>query len=273
MVAGSGVVLNPGICKYPYASVKAQANRVQAYRAIGLAGSEFHTLSYYGRCGKNNAQKILRSMTPISPLWAQSVGLVDYVFPGAGTVLDDHIRTHVAYMLKPGILKCGLWKTNVDLSSAALARTRATELGEMSLDFFSARSTRYHSRRFAFVRKTKPTQTPLRFALHRRRLGEGLLDEEEAEDFDSVGFFAQAAREELITSLREQWADELAAITAKQSDHTPYEELPETPVMTVGERKMDTMFSCYYSSAVADLPTPPESPFGEEESMKFGILS
>lgn len=156
VVAGQSVVINP------------------AYRAVGLFGSEYHTLTYYGRCGKTNGDKILRAMTPLSTLQAQSIGLIDYVFPGSGGVLNGYIRTHIAYLLKPGIIKRGLWKKSVDLSSSALARARAHELGEMSLDFWSARSARYHTRRFAFVRKLKPTQTPLRFATHRRKFDESL---------------------------------------------------------------------------------------------------
>lgn len=112
VVAGQNCVLNP------------------AYRAVGLYGSEYHTVSYHGRCGKANGDKILRSMTPLSPVQARHIGLVDYVFPGTGAVLDDYIRTHIAFLLKPGILKRGLWKKDIDLSPAALARARAHELGE-----------------------------------------------------------------------------------------------------------------------------------------------
>ena len=135
------------------------AELYRAYRAVGLYGSEYHTISYYGRCGRAKAKKILKSMMPMSALQAQSIGLVDYVFPGTGSVLEDYVRTHIAYVLKPGILKRGLWKTNVDLSSAALASARANELGEMSRDFWSARSSRYHHRRFEFSK-------PLEHAMH-----------------------------------------------------------------------------------------------------------
>lgn len=114
VIAGQKVVLNP------------------AYRALGLYGSEYHTISYRGRCGQTNANKILRSMTPISPLQAQQIGLVDYVFPGTGAALDDYIRTHIAFLLKPGIITQGVWKRNINLSSATLARARAHELGKLN---------------------------------------------------------------------------------------------------------------------------------------------
>ena len=145
VIVGSSVVLNP------------------AYRAVGLSGSEYHTLSYVGRCGQGRATKILRAMTPMSPLQAQRIGLVDYVFPGTGAELDDYIRSHIVMLLRPGCLTRGFWKAKLDLSPASLARARASELSEMSKDFWSARSVRYHGRRFDFVRKVKPLQTPLRF--------------------------------------------------------------------------------------------------------------
>jgi enoyl-CoA hydratase/carnithine racemase len=80
VIAGSDVVLNP------------------AYRGIGLYGSEYHTISYFARCGEAKAKKLLSAMLPISPLQARQIGLVDFVFPGSGDVLDDHIQTHVSMM-------------------------------------------------------------------------------------------------------------------------------------------------------------------------------
>lgn len=218
VIAGSTVVLNP------------------SYRAIGLFGSEYHTLSYYGRCGTKNATKILRDMLPISSLQAQAIGLVDYVFPGTGEVLYDYVRTHVSYLMSPGILKTGLWKRNVDLSPAALAMARTRELGEMSLDFWSPRAVRYHEKRFLFVRKVKALKTPLRFAEHRRRVppqGQAraatktktmlmfggmeelqqqprlLLDEEETEEFDSVEYWRKIAEDQLVDGLRRKLIEEV----------------------------------------------------------------
>jgi enoyl-CoA hydratase/carnithine racemase len=69
VIAGANVVLNP------------------AYRGIGLFGSEYHTISYFSRCGKKKATEILRAMRPLSPLEAREIGLVDFVFPGHGMEL------------------------------------------------------------------------------------------------------------------------------------------------------------------------------------------
>jgi enoyl-CoA hydratase/carnithine racemase len=250
VIAGSDVVLNP------------------AYRGIGLYGSEYHTLSYYSRCGEAKAKKLLNAMLPVSPLQARQIGLVDFVFPGSGDVLDDHIQTHVSMMLKDGVLRKGLWKRNVDLSPSALALARANELAEMSKDFWSPRSIRYHSRRSDFVRKTKPTCTPLRYALHRRIMAQP--DEEETSEFDDIGTYKLRAENELIAKLRaslsittsvEDW-------NMQNGNHSINSRvrplLPPGDLITPPDDNTPpaTLFSCHYDGFCPPpaLLTPPESP-------------
>lgn len=260
VIAGSDVVLNP------------------AYRAVGLYGSEYHTLSYYGRCGETNAKAILRAMTPISPLQAQSIGLVDYIFPGSGKILEERIRYHIALLLKPKILTQGSWKASVDLSPASLAHTRALELSEMCKDFWSARSVRYHSRRFDFVRKVKPLQTPLRFATHRRQPHSTAYDEEELDSFDDVECYKQLAEKQAAAGLRDQVREELSALVGRwaekeskarshrQGSVTLLTEKETAHVALPGvERRTETLFSCYYRPVKGPL-TPPVSPFNEATS-------
>ncbi|WZH50262.1 ClpP/crotonase-like domain-containing protein [Fusarium acuminatum] len=177
VIAGSESVLNP------------------AYRALGLHGSEYHSLSYIGRCGPENSNRILRDMLPISAYQAREMGLVDHVLPGSGAILDIRIRYHVRGMTYTPY-KSGNWKYQVDLSPPGLASARAHELNEMAKDFWSARSERYASRRRDFVRKVKPTKTPLRFASHRRRDGE--IDEEEADSFDDVAVYEEKVLQRII---------------------------------------------------------------------------
>jgi len=233
VIAGSEVVLNP------------------AYRGIGLYGSEYHSLSYFGRCGNDKARQILRDMVPMSPFEARSIGLIDHVFPGTGHVLEKRIRNHVAVVVKSGKPSPSkiMWKSRVDLSQAGLAQARAMELSEMANDFYSARSARYHSRRFAFVRKIKPTQTPLRFASH-RRFDDSCLDEEERDSFDDVGHFERLAEERL-----------LAAFLKKMEEHQLLS-IP-SPVMGKGliglnggeVKHPDSLFACYYEP-IDRVPTP-----------------
>lgn len=200
VIASADVVLNP------------------AYRAVGLYGSEYHTLSYYGRCGEGKAKSILRAMMPMSPHQAKAIGLVDVVFTSTGEVLEAKIRKHVSGLIKPGgeFLR-GLWKSRVDVSEPALARARAMELREMVLDFWSARSVRYHSRRFDFVRKVKPAATPLRFATHRRIIdGEG--DEEERDSFDDVSYYERLEKERIQAQLRIEIRAEVPVETKATSE-------------------------------------------------------
>ncbi|KAM7183191.1 ClpP/crotonase [Rhypophila sp. PSN 637] len=163
VIAGADVVLNP------------------AYRALGLYGSEYHTLSYTKRCGNSAAAGLLRNMLPLSASDAEQVGLVDHVLSASGVELCDQIRDYVETMLSSvDDSASSFWKAGIDTSMAALASVRVAELAEMAKDFWSPRAIRYHRRRSDFVRKVKPKTTPLRFAIHRRaEKGERLLDEEE----------------------------------------------------------------------------------------------
>lgn len=186
VLASQNVVLNP------------------AYRALGLHGSEFHSLSYPARCGVDGAAAALRSMTPLSAGDAHRMGLVDDVLQGHGGGLDASIRSHVEAMFPstdehPCRLGVAEWKQGVDLTPAALAHARATELAQMAMDFWSPRAERYHRRRRDFVRKAKARSTPLRFASHRRE--EGMLDEEEQDRFDSVESFAEKSRQQVKQEL------------------------------------------------------------------------
>lgn len=249
VIAGSEVVLNP------------------AYRAIGLSGSEYHTLTYPGRCGKANATKLLRAMTPLSPVQAQRLGLIDYIFPGTGEQLEDYIRSHISFLLQPACLKRGNWKAKIGLSPSALARARANELSEMSKDFWSARAVRYHARRFDFVRKVKPIATPLRFAKHRRSLNDSRVDIEETDEFDDVEYFRKSAEEQLLARLRDQMRDDMSTPRRNMSVVSLKENAPMAVDFCTGAK--EPLFSCYYNP-VDDMITPPETPL--ETPMDASLL-
>lgn len=155
-----------------------------AYRGLGLSGSEYHSISYAGRCGPEVGKSLKRDMLPISPGTAKGIGLIDDVLPvgidGTDLQILEFVRSHWSDKEKTPS-----WKEGQNLNLFSITRSRIEELREMSLDFFSPRSRRYHSRRSDFVRKVKPKATPLRFALHRRD-DESHLDEEERDDFDSI---------------------------------------------------------------------------------------
>jgi enoyl-CoA hydratase/carnithine racemase len=209
VLAGEDVVLNP------------------AYRALGLFGSEYHTLSYPGRVGQENSRRLLQDMLPISALQAREMGLVDVVIPGYGKALDTAIHSYIDTIFSsPTLPRLGGWKQNLSTSPTTLAAARMRELAEMAQDFWSfPRCLRYHSLRSNFVRKVKVTKTPLRFAMHRRRSGE-LLDE----DNDML---EKRAKEEC-----EARQDEREKSTLKGG------------VGGKDEDKTEVMFSCYYGGTM-----------------------
>ncbi|KAL3956889.1 hypothetical protein ACCO45_009735 [Purpureocillium lilacinum] len=202
-------------------------------------------------------------MTPLSADDALRVGLVDAVVPGYGDMLDSAIRQRVDAMLAPNSwpfrnMSLGRWKRNADLSAGALARARATELAQMSMDFWSARSQRYHERRRAFVRKAKPPATPLRFATHRR--GQSRLDQEEHDCFDSVEWFAEKSRAEAKRRLCGQISQLLDEFSQTKSSDSPRpllvaaSEAPPLSVRVPGrDESVDRtassglLFPCYYT--------------------------
>jgi hypothetical protein len=193
-------------------------------------------------------------MTPISPFDARAIGLVDHVLPGSGSALEKRIKSHVAVVVKSGKPSKGIWKTRIELTPARLAAARANELDEMSKDFYSARSTRYNTRRFNFVRKVKAMQTPLRFALHRRTEA-SLSDEEERDNFDDVEHFERLAEQELLNKLVSQLqltngdATKPELLAAKLHALTPPETSPRT--------RPESLFSCYYKPQPETLRLPP----------------
>ncbi|OAA35914.1 C-type cyclin [Metarhizium rileyi] len=237
VLAGEHVVLNP------------------AYRALGLYGSEFHSVSYPGRCGAEGAKMALRSMTPLSADDAQGMGLVDHVLRVPAEALNAAVRAHVEILFargdKPGtttpVAKAGAWKRNVDTSPAGLALARAAELGQMSMDFWSARSERYHSRRRDFVRKAKPSSTPLRFATHRRQ--KGMMDEEELDTFDSVEWFVEKSMQNLKKDISDKVVRLMKDFSSVGEDHhnTKLAGPVKGSGVVVGTGTSTPLFGCYYN--------------------------
>lgn len=240
VVAGAEVVLNP------------------AYRALGLYGSEYHSISYFGRCGSEGGRRLLREMTPISAYDARSMGVVDHVLPGTGALLDTRIRNHVKAVVRSmGTSRTGstrylpgAWKAHADLTPTGLARARAHELGEMSQDFWSPRSVRYHTRRGAFVRKMKATSTPLRFAKHRRG-GTGdeapKQDEEETDNFDSVEYFTKLTAQQYQAKLTEELVSQFAQNTRLDEQDSAIG-VAITDDAVIKSQGQGPIFACYYGA-------------------------
>lgn len=144
-VAGCNVVLNP------------------SYGALGLFGSEYHTISYRARCGERGMSKLKNDMMPMSGIEARAIGLVDVVFPDFGDTLTHHILEHIAMILEDGY-RAGVWKRGHAIDRRRLKEVNDSERKIMDTDF---RSELYRSRRHDFVRKCVPAHTPRHLALHR----------------------------------------------------------------------------------------------------------
>jgi hypothetical protein len=176
--------------------------------------------SYRTRCGEEMAANLLREMTPMTATAASKIGLVDLVyerhvkdpiplFDGPDWIAE---RTVALMMWKGVSMRCAPWcyerdennialptsietmpinkvryfaSSRADFSLPPLLNFRCEELSQMLLDcHHPTRSQRYHTRRKAFIRKTKCGKTPSRYAPAIKGL---VQDEEHSIDFDGTG--------------------------------------------------------------------------------------
>lgn len=111
----------------------------------------------------------------------------------------------------------------------------------MSLDFWSERSPRYHTRRFAFVRKLKPSHTPLRFAIHRRgpedTSSSSCLDEEELEEFENLEYHRRIAEERLFVKFRGRLVREIEEEEEEKKKNQEKEREKEKEKVALLQRK------------------------------------
>ncbi|KAJ1593331.1 hypothetical protein NDA11_007358 [Ustilago hordei] len=125
------------------------------YRGLGLYGSEWHTYSWYQRCGESVAKKFARQMLPMSATEAQRLGLVDYLLHndriGAQAVLEEIkglvnevMDANVSQVSSSAVLAAGApWTRCLRLASAH--RSQSTLLSEQILQ----NKTRYLADLFA----------------------------------------------------------------------------------------------------------------------------
>lgn len=212
--AGAGGVALATNCSFVIGSRTAVYN--PGYKAIGLTGAENHTFTYNHRVGDAMAHKMLTDLYPISAAQAQAIGLIDHTtgtFSMTPQEINAQMRSLViaianapsssplAQSLKPAPwARCShdhaphvdgaslplteVWTRNqvcyMSHLPMPLAQMRQVEEEEMTIDGFDpVRSKRYHTRRYAFVRKVKAKSTPLRYARHAQG-----VDEETTDAFD-----------------------------------------------------------------------------------------
>ena len=175
--------------------------------------------SYRTRCGDEMAATLLREMVPMTATAASKIGLVDLIYSRTPDDLmpplkgpDDHAERTVALSIWPDLdVRCAPWcqnrqgnlarhtsilnicqnkvdyfaRSRADFSLPSLVNFRTEELSQMLLDcYHPTRSERYHTRRRAFIRKTKCGKTPSRYAPAIKGL---IQDEEHSARFDATG--------------------------------------------------------------------------------------
>ncbi|EGG05706.1 uncharacterized protein MELLADRAFT_72096 [Melampsora larici-populina 98AG31] len=161
------------------------------YRAVGLYGSEYHTLTWYSRAGEHNAREFLRGMLPMSAMGAQRLGLVDRVISNSPSLVEDIQDAVAATLSAPAneAVAGAPWTRSVCGRAATVNNAEAVprrkeawfqrlpqplaEYRRQELDFMKYNFTdpRYHACVATFTGKGAAQSTPLRFALHRRFSG------------------------------------------------------------------------------------------------------
>ncbi|KAA1096946.1 hypothetical protein PGT21_032156 [Puccinia graminis f. sp. tritici] len=179
------------------------------YRAVGLYGSEYHTLTWYARAGEELAKKFTRGILPMSAKSALQLGLIDQVIEAGANLSGDiksavmrtlftdadqpwngapwtkqrlHLSTYSPEhrrLMDAAPLRRQAW---LDCLPQPLASYRTQELDFMKLNFTDPRYERCVQ---DFTGKAAAASTPLRFALHRRftQWEKPMLDAEEEADY------------------------------------------------------------------------------------------
>ncbi|MFF5782451.1 hydrogenase maturation protein [Streptomyces virginiae] len=142
----AGVVLNPH------------------YRLMGLHGSEYWTYTLPRRVGPALADRLTTEALPLSAATAQGLGLVDRTVPCApGDFPRETERLAARLAALPATAARIAGKKAArerDEAQRPLADHRRAELALMHATFFDPDAP-YHALRRAFVRKERPTATPL----------------------------------------------------------------------------------------------------------------
>jgi len=143
VVGKEGVVLNPH------------------YKTLGLSGSEYHTYTLPKRVGKAVATELLESCLPLSVHRAESLGLVDKVFPHESYYEDLHTFAKVKYN------DDFVWDKEdyLEENREMIERLKEEELSVMHPEFWDDKSA-FHVLRQEFVYKVCPKKTPKRLKLN-----------------------------------------------------------------------------------------------------------
>jgi len=139
VVGKEGVVLNPH------------------YKTLGLSGSEYHTYTLPKRVGEEMAQKLLDECLPLSVAKANSLGMVDEVFPSK--CYDEALHCYAKSKYDDDFI----WDKQdfIEENKVKIEILKERELEVMYPEFWDDKSL-FHPLRQAFVYKVCPQETPKR---------------------------------------------------------------------------------------------------------------
>jgi len=132
------------------------------YKTLSLSGSEYHTYSLYKRVDKNIADNLLNDCLPIGAKKAKNIGLVDEVFDinnyqqNLEKYCKDLIKDEDSY-------DDFIWDKEdyLEANKDKIEQYAKNELAIMYDEFWDKDSD-FHQKRYEFVYKICPTQTPKR---------------------------------------------------------------------------------------------------------------
>ncbi len=149
VVARDGIVLNPH------------------YRNMGnLYGSEYWTYLLPRRMGREAGEQLMRRRLPIGAAQALEVGLVDRIL--SADAFDTELQSLTDRLLADAsaLIETKTRRRADDEAMRPLDDYRRDELDRMRLNFYGFDPS-YHIARYYFVRKQRPSRTPLYLARHR----------------------------------------------------------------------------------------------------------
>jgi putative two-component system hydrogenase maturation factor HypX/HoxX len=149
----SGVVLNPH------------------YKRMGLYGSEYWTYSLPKRVGYKKAMELTSTCLPMGTQVAKEIGLIDDYFADNPIVFRQQIMLVAEEIAHSPKFEQRLATKRANRLRSERFKPLKTygeeELEQMKINFYGTEQT-YHTKRYDFVYKVPPKETPLHLAKHRQ---------------------------------------------------------------------------------------------------------
>ena len=131
------------------------------YKTLGLSGSEYHTFTLPKRVGEEKANELLQKCLPINSNYAKKIDMIDEVFKKDDYQLE--LENFCQNLLEEEFYEDFIDKKKdyLEENLSKMQECKEKELQIMYDEFWDENSS-FHSLRYDFVRKIKPTNTPKR---------------------------------------------------------------------------------------------------------------